>query len=456
MKIRTKILLSFSATVISLTALSFVIIYLLFSEYREEEFQQRQKEKILYTIGLIAEYKELSENLSSIMDKHTIHDFYDEKMLIFNKHKSLIYKSVDDLPISNYQKILNELSPANQWVETKEGKYDIIGVYLENSFNHFYAISKAYDAFGYSKLRYLRNVLLSITGFISLIVLFFTYYLSDKIASPITALAERLNQFNLSAPRIAPITLNTNSYELQYLINKFNQLVDRTNEAFTFQKNAIHHISHQLKTPIAVLVSELERVRVISCPETKNRLIEAQIVRAKSLGETIHILLEIAKIESGNEIERLPVRLDEILFETIEEMSNIHPHFQFEIHFEPEDFDENWLYLKANKLLLKQAFLNIINNCIAYSDTPKAQIQINGEKENKLSIAFINEGAPIPKEQRQFIFDYFFRGQNSQNIPGFGLGLVLAQKIITLHQGVITYTSPGARLNIFTLAFALS
>jgi two-component system sensor histidine kinase ArlS len=456
MKIRNKILLSFSATVISLIALSSVIIYLLFAEYREEEFQQRQKEKILYTIGLIAEYKELSENLSSIMDKHTIHDFYDEKMLIFNKHKTLIYRSVDDLPISNYEAILNELSPANQWIETKEGKYDIIGVYLENPFNHFYAISKAYDAFGYSKLRYLRNVLLSLSGFIFLIVLFISYYLSDKIAKPITDLAERLNQFNLSGPQITRIALKTSSYELQYLVDKFNELVARTNEAFAFQKNAIHHISHQLKTPIAVLVSELERVRVISCPETKNRLLEAQIVRAKNLGETIHILLEIAKIESGNPIEYLPIRLDEILFETIEEASKIHPYFQFEIHFEPEDFDESWLYLKANKLLLKQALLNIINNCIAYSDTPKARIQINGKEENKLSIAFINEGAPIPQEQRQFIFDYFFRGQNSQSIPGFGLGLVLAQKIIGLHQGVINYTNPGERLNIFTLVFALS
>jgi signal transduction histidine kinase len=456
MKIRNKILLSFSATVIFLTALFSIIIYFLFSEYREEEFQQRQKEKILYTIGLIAEYKELSENLSSIMDKHTIHDFYDEKMLIFNKHKSLIYRSVDDLPISNYEEILNELSPANQWIETKEGKYDIIGVYLENPFNHFYAISKAYDAFGYSKLRYLRNVLLSLSGFISLIVLFISYYLSDKLARPITDLAERLNQFNLSGPQIAPISLKTSSYELQYLIDKFNQLVARTNEAFTFQKNAIHHISHQLKTPIAVLVSELERVRTISCLENKNRLLEAQIARAKTLGETIHILLEIAKIESGNPIEYLPIRLDEIIFETIEEASNIEPHFQFEIHFEPEDFDENKFYLKANKTLLKQAFLNIVNNCIAYSDAPKAQIQINGKAEKQLSIAFINQGAPIPQEQREFIFDYFFRGQNSQNVPGFGLGLVLAQKIVALHRGVITYANPAPRLNIFTLTFTLS
>ncbi|MCS6905714.1 MAG: HAMP domain-containing sensor histidine kinase [Bacteroidia bacterium] len=455
MKIRNKILLSFSVTVISLTVLSSLVVYLLFSEYREEEFHQRQKEKIAYTIRLIAEYKELSENLSNIMDKHTIHDFYDEKMLIFNKHKSLIYKSIDDLPISNYQAILNELSPANQWIEIKEGKYDIIGVYLENQFNHFYAISKAYDAFGYSKLRYLRNVLVIITTSISLIVLFITSYLSNKITKPITTLAEHLNKLNLSTPPIAPLALKTSTYELQYLINKFNELVERTNAAFTFQKNAIHHISHQLKTPIAVLVSELERNRAITCLRAKNEHLEMQIIRAKTLGETIHTLLEIAKAESNGHLPQHSLRLDEILFEAIEEINNIHPHFEFEIYFEPEEFNEKKLFIKANKLLLQQAFLNILNNCISYSDIPKAQIQIDGTQKDKISIAFINQGEPIKQEEQPFIFDYFFRGQNSQKSSGLGLGLVLAQKIINLHQGSITYSSPTPRTHVFTLTFHL-
>ncbi|GIV43426.1 MAG: hypothetical protein KatS3mg035_0549 [Bacteroidia bacterium] len=61
MKIRNKILLYFSTTVIGFTIISSAVVYWIFSEYREEEFQQRQKEKIKYTIELLAEYKEMSE-----------------------------------------------------------------------------------------------------------------------------------------------------------------------------------------------------------------------------------------------------------------------------------------------------------------------------------------------------------------------------------------------------------
>src|SRR5690606_7273729 len=214
-------------TVIALTALSSIIIYILFSEYREEEFQQRQKEKIQYTLGLIAEYKELSENLSAIMDKHTIHDFYDEKMLIYDRHKQLVYKSVDDLPIRNAHQILNSLSPAHQWIETKEDQYDVVGVYLESEHKHFYAISKAYDAFGYSKLNFLQNALIVISLFITAIVLLLSQYLSTRISKPITRLAEKINDFDINEQKFKKLELDTSSHELRYLTDKFNQLIAR-------------------------------------------------------------------------------------------------------------------------------------------------------------------------------------------------------------------------------------
>lgn len=119
MRLRNRIFLFVSVSVIGLTWLSSVIIYLLFAQYREEEFQQRLKEKIRFTIDLIKEYKELSSNLSAIMDKHTIHALYDEKILVFDGDKNLIYKSLDDLPIHGYSNLLHELSLQNQISQTQ-------------------------------------------------------------------------------------------------------------------------------------------------------------------------------------------------------------------------------------------------------------------------------------------------------------------------------------------------
>ncbi|MDX1364352.1 MAG: HAMP domain-containing sensor histidine kinase [Arenibacter latericius] len=456
MKIKKQLHIYISTTVIALTVLFSIIIYVLFAEHREEEFQQRQKEKILYTLGLIAEYKELSENLSTIMDRHNIHDFYDEKMLIYDRNKQLIFKSIDDLPIHNSQQVLNSLSPANQWIETKEDDYDLIGVYVEREEAPFYAISKAYDAFGYTKLNFLQNILIIISLAITVIVLLISHYLSAKISKPITSLAEKLSDIDFSDQKFKEIMVDTTSYEINYLTGKFNELINRTKDVFAFQKHAVQHISHELKTPIAILVSELERAKSQSNVSLKDKVIESQIVNAKSLADIITVLLEVSKIESGRKLSVSTLRVDEIIFTAIEELAILYPKFRFEIEFEPDSFKESQLELKANELLVKQAFLNIMNNCIAYSTLPQAKILFNFNDPSLVKISFINQGTPIKKEEEKYLFHHFFKGTNSEDPTGFGLGLVLTQKIVQLHHGDIRYSNPSKNINIFELRFPLS
>jgi two-component system, OmpR family, sensor histidine kinase ArlS len=108
------------------------------------------------------------------------------------------------------------------------------------------------------------------------------------------------------------LAIETSSYELNQLTQRFNELLRRTNEAFVFQKHTIHHISHQLKTPISVMVSELERIKDFSSIEDVKPEIENQIIKAKSLGSIINVLLEISKIESGQQTKKQSLRIDEL------------------------------------------------------------------------------------------------------------------------------------------------
>jgi two-component system, OmpR family, sensor histidine kinase ArlS len=456
MKIRNKILVYFSTTVISLTAISLTIIYILFSEYREEEFQQQQYEKIKYTIKFLAEYEEMSENLAYIIDELTIHDFYDEKLLIFDTKKDLIFSSIDDLPIPDYETILNELSPSKRWIETKENKYDIVGIYHEHNKNSFYAISKAYDAFGYTKMYFLRNALIGIFLFITIVVIFISRFLSNKISRPITALAENLNNYDLSKEKVDELEIETSSYELKQLTQRFNELLRRTNEAFVFQKHTIHHISHQLKTPISVLVSELERIKYFSRIEDVKPEIENQIIKAKSLGSIINVLLEISKIESGQQTKKQALRIDELFFDVIEELNAIYPDFHFEVNYVPDEINEKRIIINLNPILIRQAIQNLLTNCILYSNNSKAEIKIDCSDGSGLKIQIINTGKPITSEEENFLFNHFFRGKNSQGKTGFGLGLVLTKKIVELNSATITYSNPSENLNVFELNFTLS
>ncbi len=433
-------------------AVSFSIVYILFSEYREEEFQQQQKEKIKYTIRFMADYKAMSENLAEIMDELTIHDFYDEKMLVFDADQQIIFSSIDDLPIPDYEKILENISPETQWFETKDGDYDIVAIYTENNGQSYYAISKAYDAFGYTKMNFLRYVLVAIFFTIAIVVIFISLFLSNKISKPITLLADNLNKYDLSSERAQEIVVETSSYELKQLTTRFNDLLRRTNKAFAFQKHTVHHISHQLKTPIAVLVSELEKVKNLSTMEDVNARVQNQVIKAKSLGGIIDVLLEISKIEAGQEIRKTPTRIDEMIFDIIEELNIIYPEFHFELNYMHEEMDESKLIVNLNLIMMRQAMQNLLINCIAYSSNSKAEIKLDSSC-GVLTIRIINFGKAISITEQQHLFNHFFRGENSLGKQGFGLGLVLTKKIIELNSATIAYFNPEDNVNIFEVCF---
>lgn len=453
MKIRNKILIYFSSTVIVLSAISLMIVFVLFSAHREEEFQQQQFSKIKHTIGLIEEFGKISEKVSLYLDKQDIHDFYDEKMLIYDNNKLLIFSSIDNLDIENSNSILHYLSVSNNWIETKENGYDLIGAYLENNGKSYYGISKAYDYFGYSKKDFLQKILIGIFIAIFLIVIFISFYFSNIIAKPISDLTKKIEEYDLSKDNNQPLNLKTNTSELKNLTDNFNELLKRTNDAFLFQKHSIQHISHELKTPIAVLVSELEKIEQQNDIEQIKTEIHIQSQKAKSLGNIINVLLQFSKIEAGQEIIKNSVRIDDIIFNCVSEINSLYPDFNFEVYFTPENFNEYLLNVNANKPLIKQGFQNLLLNAIYYSDNQKAKITFDGSTD-ELTVIITNSGKTLAEDEQRFIFTHFFRGNNAQNHQGFGLGLVLAQHIFRVHNATIKYQSRENIENIFTIKFS--
>ncbi len=455
MKIRNKILLYFSATSIALVGILFFVMYWLFSEYREEEFQQRQKEKILSTLHFISEVEKKEKELTDAIDRLTINSILNEKLLIFDSSKKLVYASLDDVSISYSGALLSELNDHKNWIEQKDGLYDVVAIYFTSNNKSYYGISKAFDEFGYTKLSFLRNLLLIVFIVFSALVIALSIYISNRISKPIARLAMLLSNYKIGISPINSI-IQTNTFEIRYLHKKFNELVSRTNEAYNFQKNSIHHISHQLKTPIAVLISEQERIRNKTADKIMQQEIDTQITKTRSLADIINILLEISKIESGQSVHKHSIRADELIFDCISELNTLYPEFIFEVSYQPDEPDAEKLTIYANEMLIRQAFQNLLNNCVVYSDkNGKAEIKMDSSQTGRLAILFINAGPSLSDKERTFLFSLFFRGENSRNKAGFGLGLTLAKNIIVLHKGTLSYTSPSENINVFEVQLPL-
>jgi signal transduction histidine kinase len=454
MSIRKKILLYFSATVICLLGATLFFIYTLFYEYREEEFQQRQKQKITSTLKFLTETKQADESIIQAMDRISIYEFYDEKLLIYNANKEQIYSSIDDTLIPDADNILSVLSPDRPWLETKEDLYDIIGVYVEHDNNIYYGVSKAFDASGYSKLNFLKYVLWFTFLGISLIVILLSYYLSKKITKPIANITQKINNYDFNSNYV-PIELKRSKNEITVLAEQFNELMKRMKEATSFQKHAIHHISHELKTPIAILVSNFERMEDQTDLEEIKTQIRNQKEDTKSLSEIINLLLEISKTDAGNSIPKTTIRIDELIFDNLDELSLLHPDFEFSLEYSGLTDEESKLTVSGSARLLKAALMNIMLNSIYYSTNNEAKVNIIS-KEEELQIDFINEGPIITKQEEKYLFQHFFRGKNSQGKSGFGLGLVFINKIILQHGGSVSYSTSGSSRNIFTISLPLS
>jgi signal transduction histidine kinase len=243
--------------------------------------------------------------------------------------------------------------------------------------------------------------------------------------------------------------------EIYLLAIRFNELMKRLQDSFAFQQHAIHHISHELKTPISILVSNLERLEKESNLEILNQGIIEQKEGTKLLGDMINALLEIAKVETHSNLTFQEIRMDELVFDWVSEIKKIHPKFKFAVEFDEKIESVNNLAVQGNLRLLKMVIQNLLLNCVNYASDSQAQIYFKNQR-GKLLIQISNKGKSISTNEMPFLFQHFFRGDNSQGKRGFGLGLVLANKIMLLHNGEIQYDSPENGLNKFTLYFPLS
>lgn len=452
MKIERQITLYFSITTLIISGVGFTLIYFLFSANREEAFQLRQKQKVFITLDLIAKVKRADVELLDDVDMLTIHDLYDEKLLLFNSSKQLIYSSLDDVPIPLSNDILSNLNSNNKWVEAKEGRYDIIGTYIEEGGKTFYGISKAYDKYGYAKLHFLGYVLALTFLCIVVIVIIISSFLASKITRPLAAVTQQIVDYNFEN-NCAPIRTSFPQDEVALLIRQFNKLMNRLNIVFSFQKHAVHHISHELKTPISVLVSNFEKMENENDLSKVRAFIKSQKEGTKNLGDIINVLLEIAKTESGNVLKQDLIRIDELIFDIADELKILYEDFFFLVNYSTPVTNEDELKLFGNARLIKSALVNLMQNAILYSYERKSNIIIITGFDF-IKIVIDNIGAPISEAESQLIFQHFFRGSNVKGKQGFGLGLVLVNRIVTLHGGSISYCSKGD-LNSFILTLPL-
>lgn len=210
-------------------------------------------------------------------------------------------------------------------------------------------------------------------------------------------------------------------------------------ETFNKQKQFIADASHELKTPIAVIMANSE---ALEKEPNENKWLNNIKSESERMNELITNLLDLAKLENGKNKEIYNVeylsKIAEMSVLTFESLM-----FENKIKFEYNIQKD--LKLKCNSVQIKQLIAILLDNAIKHSEE-NGEIKVFLEKQkNDIILSVSNKGKEIPKEIRDKIFERFYRADESRNRESnrYGLGLAIAKNIVVNHNGKISVDCVG-------------
>ena len=281
------------------------------------------------------------------------------------------------------------------------------------------------------------------------------YVISGKYLSPIGKLKNEIDQLRTKdLGKAIPVEVED---EVGGLIMSFNDLSLRLKNAFETQERFVQDASHELKTPLTVIQTNLDTV--LDDPKSTNEELKAGIKNAlkgmKDLRNLTSYLLELT-ITKNYEFKQTDI--NKLVRKQVEMLGAYAAKKNVKISTELESQP---MVIKADEISLGRAIFNILENGIKYSrqdgkvevtlttkkDNKRAVVTIKTIRENKRVLITIHDtGEGIPESEQKKIFDRFYRidKSRSRKSGGFGLGLAIAKKVIADHKGKISVNSkPG-------------
>lgn len=282
---------------------------------------------------------------------------------------------------------------------------------------------------------------LSIIAFILVVTIggMCTYFVVNNALIPIVELnknIKKINEDNLNSN----LSIKGANDEIKELTISFNKMIAKLENAFASQKRFNSSVAHELKTPLAVIKTNIDVLKSSNCKSLEEydktlAIVEKSILKMNLIIET---LLDIIRQENAplNEI----VSIDEILEDIVDDLSIIANKKNIKLKLNSYNIKNK---IKGNEIMLYRAFYNVIENSIKYN-------KINGSIDilcyqdlNTIEVKVIDTGSGIKEEDYDEIFKPFYRceGINSYSKNGVGLGLSLTQSVIKLHGGEIKVKS---------------
>ena len=299
-----------------------------------------------------------------------------------------------------------------------------------------------------------------------------TYFLTKKTLTPLQKLTSEVSQIqaqNLSTQLAVPNSKD----EIAQLTSSFNEMLARLDNAFSTQKQFSANAAHELRTPLAVLQTNLEVFEKKQKPEMVEyqqlfTMIKEQTAR---LSQLVGTLLDMTNLKSVPRTDH--VSLEELVDEVFCDLDPVAEKAGSSIHFDDSSsqdlytdvhtpdasaLNNNILNITGSYVLLYRAVYNLVENAIKYN-RPNGSVTVSVKEKNGQAMILVKDtGIGISPENQKKIFDPFFRVDKSRSraMGGAGLGLALVDSIAREHGGSVKVLESNEKGSIIALMLPVS
>ncbi len=228
--------------------------------------------------------------------------------------------------------------------------------------------------------------------------------------------------------RRVPMDRSGDDFDL--LADNINQMLNRIETLMETVRRVSDNIAHDLRTPLSRLRQQLESIeQQTSDPDTHQAIITA-LQETDTLLNTFSALLRIARIESGEASSAIQnINLNQLLRDLVE----LYQPLAEDKSQQLELVMDNDFSFDGDRDLFFQALVNLLENAIKYTPTAGTITLATTVDQDGCRLTLSDSGPGISPENREKVFQRFFRLENSRSTPGNGLGLSLVQAVMQQH-----------------------
>lgn len=303
-----------------------------------------------------------------------------------------------------------------------------------------------------------NTVLLMIGGITLVVAGIIASFISRKFTNPILQLndiANKMSKLDFSKKyRITDTedeinelgrSINTMSDKLEATIKELQKNnielekdIEEKSKIDEMRKQFISDVSHELKTPIALIQGYAEGLieNVNSDEESRKFYAEVILDETNKMDKLVKQLLELMKLEYGKrEFDNEKFNINELINEVLRKCSVMINEKNIKVYFE----NKEPIYVYADEFYMDQIITNYLTNAIKHAEEveKETKIEIKLEKvSNKIRVSVFNTGENIPEEDLQRIWGRFYKLDSSRNRQdgGSGIGLALVKAIMNNYQ----------------------